>query len=176
MAKEHSKKPRRSFREEGEFEQKMVDLRRVARVEAGGRRFSFRATVIAGDRKGRVGVGLGKGADTTLAIEKAFRDAKKSVISVPITKEGSIPHDVQAKRASARVIIRRSPSGNGLVAGSAVRTVLDLAGVKNATAKILSRTKNKLNNARVAIEALRKLKPYEHTKKHESTNPASQQK
>lgn len=135
----------------------MVDLRRVARVEAGGRRFSFRATVIAGNRKGVVGVGIGKGADTALSIEKAFRNAKKNTITVPLSKDQSIPHDVEARFASAYVLIRKARPGSGLVAGSAVRTVLDFAGVKNATAKILSRTKNKINNAKAAIKALQKL-------------------
>lgn len=154
----NQRKSKRSLREEGEFDQKMIDLRRVARVEAGGRRFSFRAAIIIGDRKGRVGVGIGKGADTAIAMEKALRDAKKQSIVVPLTKDGSIPYDVEAKRVSVRVLIRRAPSGSGLVAGSAVRTILDFAGVKNATAKILSPTKNKLNNARAAITALKKLK------------------
>ncbi|MDP2677041.1 MAG: 30S ribosomal protein S5 [bacterium] len=148
---------RRQFREQQEFEQKMVDLRRVARVEAGGRRFSFRATIIAGNRKGTVGVGVGKGADTALAMDKAFRNAKKNAITVPLTKDFSIPHDVEAKFSSAHVLIRRAPGGSGLVAGSAVRTILDFAGVQNATAKLFSRTKNKINNARAAIQALQGL-------------------
>lgn len=151
------RRERSSFREKPEFDQKMVDLRRVARVEAGGRRFSFRATVIAGNRKGVVGVGIGKGADTALSIEKAFRNAKKNAITVPLSKDQSIPHDVEARFASAYVLIRKARPGSGLVAGSAVRTVLDFAGVKNATAKILSRTKNKINNAKAAIKALQKL-------------------
>ncbi|PIR69207.1 MAG: 30S ribosomal protein S5 [Candidatus Niyogibacteria bacterium CG10_big_fil_rev_8_21_14_0_10_46_36] len=148
---------RRQFREPPEFEQKMVDLRRVARVEAGGRRFSFRAAIIAGNRKGKVGIGVGKGADTALAMDKAFRNAKKNAILVPLTKDHSVPHDVEAKFASAHVLIRRAPGGSGLVAGSAVRTVLDFAGVQNATAKLFSRTKNKINNARAAIKALEQL-------------------
>jgi len=148
---------RRQFREQQEFEQKMVDLRRVARVEAGGRRFSFRVTIIAGNRKGVVGVGIGKGADTALAMDKAFRNAKKNAITVPLTKDFSIPHDVEAKFSSAHVLIRRAPGGSGLVAGSAVRTILDFAGVQNATAKLFSRTKNKINNARAAIQALQRL-------------------
>ncbi|PIR70259.1 MAG: 30S ribosomal protein S5 [Candidatus Niyogibacteria bacterium CG10_big_fil_rev_8_21_14_0_10_42_19] len=148
----------RNFKEKSEFDHKLIDLRRVARVEAGGRRFSFRATVVAGDKKGRVGVGVAKGTDTALSIEKAFREARKNAITVPITENGSIPHDVEAKYSSAKVLIRRAPTGTGLVAGSAVRTILDLCGVQNTTAKILSHTKNKINNARAAIEALKKLK------------------
>lgn len=144
-------------REKSEFEHKMIDLRRVARVETGGRRFSFRATVVAGNRRGRVGVGTAKGLDTAAAIEKALREAKKHAVSVELDDAGSVSRDVEAKFSSAKVLIRRAPEGTGLVAGSAVRTVLDFAGVRNATAKIISHTKNKINNAGAAIEALRKL-------------------
>lgn len=152
MFKRHSK-----TREKPEFEHKMIDLRRVARVEAGGRRFSFRATVVAGNRRGRVGVGVAKGLDTAAAIEKALREAKKHAVSVVLDDAGSISRDVEAKFSSAKVLIRRAPDGTGLVAGSSVRSVLDFAGVRNATAKIISHTKNKINNAGAAIAALKKL-------------------
>ena len=135
----------------------MIDLRRVARVESGGRRFSFRATVVAGNRQGRVGVGVAKGLDTAAAIDKALREARKHAVSVVLNDAGSILHDVEAKYSSARVLIRRAPAGTGLVAGSSVRTVLDFAGIRNATSKVLSHTKNKINNASAAIEALKKL-------------------
>ncbi len=141
-----------------EFDNKMIDLRRVARVVAGGRRFSFRATSVLGDRKGRVGVGVGKGSDVSLAIDKSQREAKKNLITVPLTDNDSIPFEVEAKYGAAYVKMRPTRHGRGLVAGGAVRTVLDLAGVKNTSAKILSHTKNKINNARAAIEALKKLK------------------
>lgn len=147
----------RAPRERSEFDSVTVDVRRVARVMAGGRRFSFSVTIVIGDRKGRVGVGVGKGADTALAIDKATRAAKKNLVTVPRTKDGSIPHDVSAKYASSVVTIAPSP-GRGLVAGSAMRTVLELAGVQNVVAKILSRTKNKLTIARATVAALRKLK------------------
>lgn len=158
----------RKPREKPEFEQKLVDLRRVARVVAGGRRFSFRATVVIGDRKGRVGVGVAKGVATALAIEKAFRQAKKNLMLVPLTKTGSIPHEVEGKFGSARVLIRPTTGGRGLVAGSAVRTVLDFAGASSVTAKILSPSKNKLNNARAAIVALKKLKSEVRNPKYET--------
>ncbi len=148
----------RKRRDEGEGEHRLIDLRRVARVVAGGRRFSFRATVVAGTRTGKVGVGVAKGADTALAIEKALREARKSFISVPITKSRSIPYEVEAKLGPARLLLKPAREGRGLVAGGAVRAVLDFAGVENASAKILSRSTNKLNNAKVTIEALRKLK------------------
>ena len=143
-------------RERSEFAQKMIGLRRVARVMAGGRRFNFSAAIVIGDKKGRVGVGLGKAADTQLAIEKATRHAKKNMITINLTKNRSISRNVEAKYAASVVGIRPSP-GRGLVAGSSVRSVLELAGITDVTAKIHSRSKNPLNNARVAIEALRKL-------------------
>ena len=145
-------RPRRE-RPKSEYEQKLIDVRRVARVVAGGRRFSFAVAVVAGDRKGRVGVGTGKAGDTASAIEKAMRHAKKSMIVLRLTDSFSIPHEVRAKYSSARVIIKPA-EGRGLVAGSAVRNVLDLAGVKDVNAKVLSPSKNKLNIARAAIKAL----------------------
>lgn len=148
----------RNPQQQSEYQQKLLDLRRVARVVSGGRRFSFRATLVVGDQKGRVGIGVGKGTDTPLAIEKAFRRARKNILTVPLTKERSIPHEVAAKYASASVIIKPGRVGKGLVAGGAARVVLALAGVENASAKILSHTKNKINNARATVEALRLLR------------------
>ena len=148
---------RREERTRPEFEQKLISIRRVTRVVAGGRRFSFSVAMVIGDKRGKVGVGLGKASDTQLAIEKAYRDARKNMISVPTNKEQRIPHDVEAKYASSEVMIMPAP-GRGLVAGSSVRTVLELAGVKDVTAKIFSRSKNKLNNAKAAVLALSQLK------------------
>ena len=148
---------RRNDRPRSEFDQKIVDIRRVTRVVAGGRRFSFSVTMIAGDRKGNVGVGIGKASDTSLAIEKAARNAKKHMVKLPLTKEKSIPHDIAAKYCASEVWLSPAP-GKGLVAGGAVRTVLELGGVKDVTAKIYSRSKNKLNNARAAVKALDALK------------------
>jgi len=136
----------------------MIDIRRVARVVAGGRRFNFRVAVVAGNRKGNVGIGIGKAGDTATAIEKAFHYAKKKAIKIKLTKDFSIPHEVEAKFASSRIILKPAPKGQGLIAGSSIRTVAELAGIKNITSKILSRTKNKINNARAAICALQKLK------------------
>lgn len=141
-----------------EFEQKTIDIRRVARVVAGGRRFSFRVTSVIGNRKGEVGVGLGKAGGVAEAIEKSFRHARRNSIKPKLTKDFSIPYQVEAKYAGARIILRPSPKGKGLIAGSSVRNVLELAGIKNITAKVLSRSKNKLNNARAAIKALKMLK------------------
>lgn len=154
------RRPRRGARPERtkqEFDQKIISIRRVTRVMAGGRRFSFSVAMVIGDKRGRVGVGIGKAGDTQLAIEKAVRNAKKNMLIVPMNKDSHIPHDVHVKYASSEVMIMPA-SGRGLVAGSSVRTVLELAGVKDVTAKIFSRSKNKLNNARAAVEALKQLK------------------
>ena len=147
----------RAPRERGEFDQVTIDARRVARVMAGGRRFNFSLAVVIGDRKGRVGVGLGKGVDTALAIDKATRDAKKHLFTVPRTASGSIPHQVEAKYASSTVEIIPS-KGRGLVAGSAMRTVLELAGVTDVVTKIHTRSKNKLTIARATVAAMKKLR------------------
>ena len=147
----------RGERSRPEFDQKIVSIRRVTRVMGGGRRFSFSVSMVIGDKKGKVGVGVGKAGDTQLAIEKSVRDAKKHMITVPMNSESQIAHDVHTKYASSEVMIMPAP-GRGLVAGSSVRTVLELAGVKDVTAKLLSRSKNKLNNARATIEALKQLK------------------
>lgn len=151
--------PKRDVRERAkpEFDQKIIQIRRVTRVTSGGRRMSFSVAIVAGDRKGKIGIGTGKGIDTQISIEKALRDAKKNMIVVPLTKDLSIPHDVKHKYSSARISIVPAPN-RGLIAGSAVRTVLELAGVTNVNAKVLSPSKNKLNIARAAIEALSMLK------------------
>jgi len=144
-------------REKDEFQTKLLDLARVTRVTGGGKRMSFRATMVAGDKKGKVGIGTDKGKDVSQAIEKATRRAKKDLLSVVIV-DGTIPHEVMAKSGSAIILLRPQKKGRGLVAGGAVRTICDLAGIKNVSSKILSGSKNKLNNARATIEALKKLK------------------
>ena len=144
---------RREERVKPEFDQKIISMRRVTRVVAGGRRMSFSVAVVAGNRKGKVGVGTGKAGDTAGAIEKAFRDAKKHMITIPLTKNSSIPHDVEAKY-SASVAMLVPSRGRGLVAGGAVRSVLELGGVTDVTSKIFSRSKNGINNARATIKAL----------------------
>ncbi len=147
----------RAPRARSEFDQKLINIRRVARVVAGGRRFSFSVAIIIGNKKGKVGVGLGKAGDTTLAIDKATRNAKKNLMTVNLTKDSSIVHEVSAKYCASVVSLIPAP-GRGLVAGSSVRPVLELAGVTNTIAKIHSGSKNGLNNARAAIEALKALK------------------
>lgn len=143
----------RAKRERPEFDQHILDLARVTRVTKGGKQLSFRATVVIGDRKGRVGYGMEKGKDVQLAVEKAVNQAKKRLIRVPIVNE-TIPHRVEAKFGAARVMIKPAPRGSGIIAGSALRTVLELAGVPNASAKILSKTNNKVTNLKAAFKAM----------------------
>ena len=143
-------------REKPEFEQKLLDLARVTRVVKGGRRFRFRATLVIGDRKGRVGVGVAKGSDVSDAIGKAYNDAKKSMITVKLS-DNTIPHDISMKLGSAKVLLKPASQGRGVIAGGAVRAVVDLAGIRDIVSKSLG-TSNKLNVARVTIEALKALK------------------
>ncbi len=139
-------------KEKPEFEQKLLDLARVTRVVKGGRRFRFRATLVIGNRKGKVGVGVGKGSDVTDAIGKAFDDAKKNMITVAI-KNNTIAHAVEHKKGSAKVILKPAKEGRSIVAGGAVRAVVDFAGIRDIVSKSLG-TANKLNVARATVEAL----------------------
>ncbi|HXV26712.1 MAG TPA: 30S ribosomal protein S5 [Candidatus Paceibacterota bacterium] len=142
--------------EKPEFESKTLDLARVSRVTKGGKRFTFRATVVAGDQKGRVGVGIGKGKDVQQSIQKAYNKAKKNFMKVVIV-DGTIPYQVQAKYSSASVILK--PSKGGIKAGGAVRVVAQIAGIQALTGKLLGRTNNKINIARATLEALKQLRP-----------------
>ncbi len=153
-----SRRPQRGERRDRapEFDQKIIGIRRVTRVMAGGRRFSFSVAMVIGDKKGRVGVGVGKAGDTALAIEKAIRNAKKNMITIKRTDTNSISHNTEAKYGSTEIQIRPA-QGRGLVAGASLRTVLELGGVTDVTSKILSRSKNKTNIARAAVQALVKL-------------------
>lgn len=145
----------RGKREKPEYDQKLLDLARVTRVVKGGRRFRFRATLVIGNRKGKVGVGVGKGSDVSEAIKKAFDDAKKSMIIVPMHKN-TILHEIIFKAGSARIILKPASPGKGVIAGGAIRSVVDLAGVKDITAKSLG-TSNKLNVARATVAAFANL-------------------
>jgi small subunit ribosomal protein S5 len=140
-----------------EFDQKIVSIRRVTRVVKGGRRMTFAVAMAIGDKKGSVGLGTGKGGDTAIAINKSIRQAKKNMFKIKTTKEMSIPHEISDKFASSRLTMIPN-RGKGLVAGSTVREMLILAGLKNITAKLHSGSKNKLNNARVAYKTLYQLK------------------
>lgn len=154
------RRPRRGREERtrSEYDQKTIQVRRVTRVTSGGKRFNISIVLAIGNHRGLVGIGTGKGLDTSLAIDKAMRAAKRNLITVPLTKTMSIPHSVSAKYSSAIVVIMPAPQ-RGNIAGSALRDILFLAGIRDVNAKILSGSKNKLNMARAAIEALRHLKP-----------------
>ena len=160
--KSPSSRPPRRPRPEGgktfadrvkDVDQKIIDIRRVTRVVAGGRRMSFAVSMIIGDKKGVVGLGTGKGNDTALAIAKALKDAKKNAIKIKLGKTNSISHSVDAKYCSSRVTLFPN-KGKGLVAGAAARDILVIAGVKDVTGKVLSGSKNKLNTARATMKAL----------------------
>lgn len=144
-----------------EFEQKILDLARVTRVTAGGKRLTFRCALIIGDKKGRVGLGVAKGADVQLAVEKAYKQAKKNVISVPMVFD-TIPHPVWLKYGSAIVLLRPAPRGTGLKSGGAVRIVMEFAGVPNVVSRVIN-SNNKINIARATLEAIKQLdtKSYE---------------
>lgn len=148
---------RRRRKRVSEYDQKVLDIARVARMVAGGRRFNFRATVVVGNRKGKVGIGVGKGRDVALSINKAVNYAKKNVITVPMTPEGTIPYEVKGKQTGSVVFLKPARQGRGIIAGGAVRVICDLAGYSDITAKLLSRSTNKLNNAQATINALEKV-------------------
>lgn len=142
-------------RQPSEFEQKLVDLARVARVVAGGRRFRFRAAVVIGNRKGKVGLGVAKGSDVAIAVEKAVAQAKKNLINV-LLSENTIPHEVRHKYKSARVLLKPARKGKGVIAGGPVRAVVELSGIRDISSKMLG-SNNKISNARATLEALASL-------------------
>lgn len=148
---------RRINEKKDEFDSKLLDLSRVMRMTGGGRRFRFRAVVVVGDKKGKIGFGTGKGKDVSQAVEKATRLAKKNTIQIPIREE-TIPHPVEAKFGAARIMLKPQIKGRGLVAGGTVRVICVLAGIRNISSKKLGRTSNKINNAKATILALSKLK------------------
>lgn len=149
---------RKMEQKKSEFDDKVLEVRRVTRVVAGGKRFSFRATIVVGDRRGRVGVGVAKGLDVAAAVQKAKHQAIKNIVHVELKDKRTIIYDAEAKYSAARVLLKPARPGNGLIAGGACRAILELAGVKDISAKILGRTTNKLTNAMATIEALKKLK------------------
>jgi small subunit ribosomal protein S5 len=156
---QQDRRPRRPemVPEEKQFDERTLHIDRVARVVKGGRRFRFRALVVVGDRKNKVGIGMAKGADVTAAVTKATDVAKKHMIAVPLYK-GTLPHDTEAKVSGARILLKPASAGTGLIAGGVVRTVLEVAGVSNALSKSLGST-NKANTAYATIAALQQLAP-----------------
>jgi small subunit ribosomal protein S5 len=148
-----------------EFDERILDIARVTRVMAGGKRMRFRVCVAIGDHKGKIGTGVGKGADVTAAVKKAVNQARKAMIDVPLVND-TIPHQVYNKYCAAKVLFKPAAKGKGVIAGGVVRVILELAGVKNITSKILG-SKNKLSNALCTIEALKSLKRIEKVNKPE---------
>ena len=138
-----------------EFDQKIIDIARVTRVTAGGKRMRFRACVVIGDKKGKIGVATMKGADVSIAVNKAVSKAKKELLNVK-TVSDSIPHRIEVKYKGAHVLLKPAPAGTGIIAGGVVRSVAELAGIKNLVGKILG-SKNKINNVKATIEALNRL-------------------
>ena len=160
------KKNSRKERPKDEFEQRILDIARVTRVMAGGKRMNFRATVGIGDKKGSVAVGVGKGSDVTIAVNKAVNKAKKNMVKVPLVNE-TIPHAITHKLGAAKIMLKPAAKGRGIISGGVVRAVMDLAGIPNITTKTLG-TNNKLNNARCAVDALDNLKKVDTKEKKEN--------
>lgn len=156
--RQRGQRENRFIPKKSEYKEKTLDLRRVTRVVAGGKRFSFRCTLVIGDERGTVAVGIAKGQDVAQSIDKARNNAKKHLLKVAL-KGTTLAHEVDAKFSAARVLIKPAQAGSGLKAGGAVRTVLLMTGIKDASAKCLGRTKNKLTNALATVEALKKLRP-----------------
>ncbi len=152
MRPQRSHNPREK---KSEFKDHVLEIRRVTRVMAGGKRFSFRATVVVGDEKGKVGIGIAKGLDVAAAVQKAIRQGQKNMIPIVLKDNRTILYDVETKYGAARVRLKPARIGHGLIAGGSARSVLELAGVKDISAKILGRTTNKLSNAMATLKALR---------------------
>ncbi|MEM7724833.1 MAG: 30S ribosomal protein S5 [Cyanobacteria bacterium P01_A01_bin.45] len=153
------RKASRAKKEDTTWQERVIQIRRVSKVVKGGKKLSFRAIVVVGNEKGQVGVGVGKAADVIGAVKKGVADGKKHLVDVPITKSNSIPHPADGIGGGAKVIMRPAAPGTGVIAGGAVRTVLELAGVKNILAKQLG-SNNPLNNARAAVNALGTLRNF----------------
>jgi small subunit ribosomal protein S5 len=156
MADQRRPRPPR-VQEEKQFDERVVYVNRVARVVKGGRRFRFQALVVAGDHKGRVGIGISKGADVAAAVNKATDVAKKTMVKVPL-HNGTLTHDVQSKVGGANILIMPAAPGTGLIAGGVVRTVLEVVGVENALSKSLG-SSNRINTAYATIKALQAMVP-----------------
>lgn len=172
--KKERKKGDNKRRPKSEFDQQLLDLARVTRVVKGGRRFRFRATVVIGNRKGKVGVGVAKGADVSQAIQKAVADAKKDLVTITLAGN-TITHDVTCKIGSAKVLLKPTKEGRGIIAGGAVRSVIELVGIHDIVAKSQGAS-NKLNVARTAIGALKKLRVAEKMEEEKTVEAKEEKK
>ncbi len=165
---------RRPDRPKDEFDSQMIDLSRVTRVTKGGKQLSFRACIVVGDRKGRVGEGTAKGKDVQIAIEKATRQAKKNLFTVT-SVNGTIPHAVIGKFGAAKVLLKPAPKGSGLISGGPVRMVFALAGIESASSKIMG-SNNKINIVRATLKALQSLRAPMVAPKKKAQAPAPETK
>nr|YP_009398101.1 ribosomal protein S5 [Gredgaria maugeana]ARW67287.1 ribosomal protein S5 [Gredgaria maugeana] len=156
------KKKNIKSKEENNWEEKVVQVKRVTKVVKGGKKLSFRAVLVIGNENGQIGVGVGKASDVIGAVKKGVADAKKHIINIPLTKYYSIPHPIDGVSGAAKVMLRPSATGSGVIAGGSTRTVLELAGIKNILAKQLG-SSNTLNNARAVLNALKNLRTFEET-------------
>ena len=136
-----------------EWSERVVAIQRVTKVVKGGKKLSFRAVIVVGDEKGKVGVGVGKAADVITAVRKGVTDGKRNIVSIPLTTSNSIPHKTNGRFGAAKVLLRPSAPGCGVIAGGSVRTVLELAGIQNILSKQLG-SNNLLNNARATVQGL----------------------
>ena len=159
MEKRRRQSNRDGERDRNEFDQKVVEVKRVTRVTSGGKRMRFRALVVIGDRKGKVGMGLKKGADVSESVNKAVNQAKKNMITLPLVN-GTIPHGLNVKYKSSSLMLKPAKPGSGVIAGGAVRSVMELSGVKNVVVKMLG-SNNKVNNVKAVFAAFGKMKSKE---------------
>lgn len=150
---------KKSYKVKSEWVERVVSIQRVTKVVKGGKKMSFRAVVVIGNEQGKVGVGVGKAGDVITAVRKGVTDGKKNIISVPLTSSDSIPHPTSARFGAAKLVLRPSAPGSGVIAGSSIRTVLELAGVKNILSKQLG-SNNLLNNARATVQGLSTLRSF----------------
>ncbi len=162
MAK--GRKGKRSKEKDTTWQERVVQIRRVSKVVKGGKKLSFRAVVVVGNERGQVGVGIGKAGDVINAVRKGVTDGKKHLISISLNKASSITHISKGISGGARVFMRPAAPGTGVIAGGAVRTVLELAGIKNILAKQLG-SNNPLNNARATINALQQIRSFSQVSK-----------
>nr|WGH13791.1 ribosomal protein S5 [Lophurella pseudocorticata] len=158
------KKKNNKNKEENNWEEKVVQVKRVTKVVKGGKKLSFRAVLIIGNENGQIGVGVGKASDVIGAVKKGVADAKKHIVNIPLTKYYSIPHPINGTSGAAKIMLRPSATGSGVIAGGSARTVLELAGIKNILAKQLG-SNNTLNNARAVLNALNNLRTFQETAK-----------
>lgn len=151
---------RRRKKKDSEFKEVTVSIRRVMRVTKGGRQLRFSALVVIGDEKGRVGSGMGKAAEVAEAIQKAIKEAKKNVITIKLTEHGSIAHPIRTKYKSSKILLMPASEGTGVIAGSYVRTVCELAGVKNILSKSFG-SSNKITGVHATIQALSEIREFQ---------------